>query len=201
MTPYTIKLLTGLALQTLIPFIAQQRIELFAEYPYLYKADEKIEYELQNWFAQLKHSAVAVAYCNDEPVGFLTATSLMDYTEHFNGVDEIFRAAHLEPERYFFCSEFIVLKEHRGHRLSEKLLAAMEEQVKKWGYSAVCTITEKEDYHPLKPSDYKSYDPLWISLGFVRSSLTSRFSYHTLQLDGSSALQEHTFIYWLKELV
>lgn len=197
-TLYTTTLLTGKQLHKILPFIATQRIVLFYEYPYLYEGNYEQEMAYLTWFAQLPYSAVVVAYVDEEPVGFISGTALIDFDEHFKGTVQLFKTAGLQPKNYYYIAEVMVLPEHRGHQLSDQLFDYLEKYAEQQGYTAVCGVTESHEQHPLKPTDYISLEPLWQRLGYKKSDLVINFSWLTRQVDGSSREAEHLLRFWLK---
>jgi GNAT superfamily N-acetyltransferase len=197
---FTIKVLVDSELQKILPFIVEQRITLFREYPYLYEGNAKEENTYLTWFSKLPHSAVVVAYLGDDPVGFVTGTDFTAFSEHFEGSSDLFKRAGLNPWAYYYIAEIIILPSYRGNHLSKRLFDAIEAYAYKCGYTASCFVTESHDVHPLKPKNYRSLEPLWADLGYAQSSLFIHFSWLTIQPDTSGIQQEHKLDYWLKDL-
>ncbi len=192
---YTINILTGKELTKILPFVIQQRIIEFRLYPYLYSGS--LEYEIP----YLKiYDAIAVVYYDQQPVGFLTGTSLIKSEPEFKGIIQLFKQADLHPEDYFYFGEVIILPEHRGHSLGKKLFKILEKYAYNHGYRAACFITENHITHPLKPKNYKSHDDLWNSMGYVKSKISLSLEWLTIQEDGSHIEQSHSVDYWLKNL-
>ena len=196
---YQLKLLTGPDLESILPFMAQQRIELFREYPYLYEGNLKEEMSYLDWFAKLRHTAVAVAYHDQQPVGFVSGTSFKDFDTHFKGSCDVFQKANLKPEEYYYFAEGMVVPEHRGNSLSLNLYALIESYAKKVGYKAGCIVDESHDKHPLKPSDYYSPEAVFKTAKYIQSPLRIKFNWATRQVDGPAQDQEHELRYWLKK--
>jgi hypothetical protein len=196
---YTIKIITGAAeLKTLVPFIAQQRLSYFRDYPYLYQGKYEEEYTYLEWFSSLPYSAIAVVYHESKPVGFLTGTAFVDFDQHFEGSCSIFEKNALKPALYYYFSE-IILPEHHQQNLSSHLFFALENYAKSLGFSAGCFVDESHETHPLKPADYKPLDILWQKIGYKKSSITINFSWPTYQSNGPILQQKHTLSYWLKD--
>ncbi len=197
---YSIHVLIGTEVRSLIPFVAQQRIAIFREYPYLYEGNIDEEYRYLDWFSKLSQSAVAVAYVDNNPVGFITGTSFVEFDAHFNGSQDIFKAAGLNPEDYYYFSEVIVMPEHRGHNLCTQLFQALERVAHhQFGYTKGCFVTESHKEHPLKPKNYKELDPLWTALGYAKTSMAIHFRWTTIQPQGQAKEKEHSMHYWIKE--
>lgn len=197
---YQIKLFTGTETQQIIPFITQLWLTYFREYPYLYVGTEQEVHEYYSWFMHLKHTAIAVAYHNQTPVGFLTGTALIDQAEHFTDTITLFHHEGLNPADFFYCGEGIIVAEHRGNSLLRLLNTALEEYVKKMGYSKLCFIYESHTDHPLKPLSSKELDTVWRHFGYVESSITTHFTWNTIQPDETVRNQEHALRFWIKDL-
>lgn len=195
-----IQLHYGDSLGELAPFIAEQRVTLFAGYPYLYQASVEDDLPYAKWFVKLSQSAGAIAYFNDLPVGLITGTSFKDFDEHFQGSIALFENAQLNPADYYYVSEVIIMPQHRKYGLSKQLFLILECHAKKLGYRKICFVTESHKEHPLKPDAYKELDGLWKKLGYDTMNLSIQFSWPTLQVDGSCMNQEHVLEYWQKDL-
>ncbi len=196
---FSVKFLARMDVQGTLRFVSEQRLTAFSEYPYLYKGTPERENEYFSWFTQLPSSAIAVAYLEEKPVGFITCASFSDYSEIFQGAIAQFKELGLDPYSYFYISEVIILPEYRGNRLSRKLFEVIENHAKKSGFKACCFVTESHDVHPQQPKDYKSLTPLWNKLGYRKSLLFSTFTWLTIQINGSAVDQVHKLDYWLKD--
>jgi ribosomal protein S18 acetylase RimI-like enzyme len=195
---YTIKLLTGSELKAIESFFVDQRIALFRAYPYLYDGNRNEEESYFGWFSKLTHTAIAVAYQRDVPIGFVSGTSFVQFGEHFEGSVDLFERFGLKPHSYFYISEVLILPEHRGNNLTKRLFDVLEEHAQKRGFRSGCLVTESHDSHPLMPIGYKQLDYLWMRLGFAKSSLNTKHDWLTLQVDGTTLRQDHVLDYWLK---
>jgi ribosomal protein S18 acetylase RimI-like enzyme len=198
--PYSIIVIEGTdAIIKLIPFIAQQRITEFQEYPYLYQGNLTDEYSYLSWFAQLPSSAVAVAYDGDTPIGFVAGTAFSDFESHFQGSMELFKHAGLSPASYYYVSEAIVLAAYRDKSICRELVEVLEQHARQRGFLAGCFVCEHHEHHPLKPTSYKDLDPLFTKLGYQKTELTILFDWDTIQSDGSIARMSHPLSYWIKD--
>ncbi len=197
---YNLELLTGKDLESILPFVAQQRIELFREYPYLYEGNLTEEMNYLEWFAKLPHTAMAVAYHDKQPVGFVSGTSFKDFDTHFKGSCDVFLKADLKPEEYYYITEGIVVPEHRGNALALKLSALIEGYAKKIGFTKGCFVDESHDKHPLKPANYYSLETAFKKAGYIKSPLSIKFNWVTRQVAGQARDQEHELYYWMKNI-
>lgn len=194
------KVLKGVEVQTILPFIAEQRIKLFAEYPYLYKGTLEEENSYLSWFSNLKNTVVIVVYLESKPIGFITGTSFVDFEEHFNGSTVLFKNIQFDPQEFFYCAEVIVLPNYQGNKLSSKLFFLLESHAIQSGFKKLCFVTETHEEHPLKPIDYISNESIWRHLGYAKTNIHIHFNWETIQSDGDTHNQEHKLTYWIKDL-
>ncbi len=195
---YTVRLLTGQEIISVLPFIAQQRITAFREYPYLYQGTMESESPYLVLYSGWKDTAVALAYLDDKPVGLLTGMPLTKFDEHCPSI-EVFKKENLKPESCYYFPELIILSEHRSQGLSKKLFDTLEKYAKGLKYTTFALLTSnRADNDPQKPVGYKTQDPLWQALGYKKSSMIVSISWDTIQQDGSVKMQENDLTYWIK---
>ncbi len=198
---YIIKILTQEEIKPLIPFVAQARITVFRDYPYLYEGNVDDEMNDLDKYAQHSHSALAIAYHQDVPVGFLCGSDFIHYSPMFeNPIIDIFKEEGLEPEKHYYFADIILLAEHRRKGLSPKLFATLESYAQSKGYKSTCFVTEYHHNHPLKPKNHRSLVPLWNNLGYNKSPILAYASWPTHQADGTVKTQQHPLIFWFKKL-
>ena len=197
---YSIKLLVGEEVQEVVPCMVEQRIAAFCEYPYLYEGNTKEESEYCQWFAGLPHSAVAVAYLDGQPVGFVSGTSFVDFGVHFKESIGLFEENGFDSKKFYYIPEVIIVPEHRKKGLLENLHDLIEQHAKSIGYKATCLVEESHDNHPLKPVAYQSHNGLWLKLGYSQTQMIITFPWLTIQADGSLKDEMHRLRYWIKNL-
>lgn len=181
-----------------LPFIAEQRINAYREYPYLYNGKMEEEINYLSWFSQLKHTSIVIAFYNDEPVGFITGTALSAFDEHFKGSVNLFKNANLPYDTYYYLSDAIVLPEHRNKLLVTQMAQLMEEHADILGYTATCFVCEHHESHPLKPQNYKELDELFKKNGYSKTDMVITYHWQTRHADGSIKEENHAMNYWVK---
>lgn len=196
---YQIKILVGNQIEEIIPFWAHLRLVYFREYPYLYDGTLDAELAYCKEVMSYKDAAIAVAYCDEQPIGLLSGSSLVNFEDHF-GNAEGFKTAHLDATTFYYFGEGIVLPDHRNKGLGTQLSKQLESWVITQGYTNGCFVSESHETHPLKPHNYKEHDSLWHALGYEKTDISVTFSWNTIQPDGSSRNQDHSMPYWIKLL-
>lgn len=197
---YTFKLIQGPDLKNEIEHLAHQRLTLFKEYPYLYHGTLEQEIEYCSWFCDLSTTALAIAYCDDKPVGLVSGTSFVDFSTHFTGSYDLFKNAGLAPETFFYVAEVLIDPVYRNQSLAKKLFKLIETYAHEVGYTSMCLVEESHEQHPLKPIDYQSLDLFFTKLGYYKTDLVISYSWSTIQIDGSLQDEDHAMNYWLKSL-
>ncbi len=192
----TIKIVTGKDIASLLPFISEQRLKVFREYPYLYEGSFECEKEYLEGYNRSPNSAIAVAYDDGLLIGFLTGMPLKFFEQN----EESFKRNGLDAELFYYFGEVIVLPQQHRKSICMKLFEALEEHVKKLGYSnsSFLTIITQEN-NPMHPINCEPIDIL-CELGYSKSTLTKTLDWLTVQANNSSQRQSHTLVYWIKKL-
>jgi GNAT superfamily N-acetyltransferase len=198
---YHLKLFVGNEIRQYLPFVHELCLAEYRGYPYLYEEALPGEYyDFLSWYLTSKDGALAIVFNDSEPVGFITGTSLIDFEEHFTGVTELFHNSEMNAADYYYFGEVIVQKQHRGHFLSKRLFAMIEQYGRDLGYTKGCFVTESHEYHPSKPKDYREFSGLCLRLGYQTSPVIMHFSWMSIQPEGPSKMQDHELKYWVKDL-
>jgi GNAT superfamily N-acetyltransferase len=198
---YQIKTFVGDEIKQYLPFIYTLCLTEYRGNPYLYEESSPGEYyDFLSWYLTSKDGALAIVFNGSEPVGFITGTSLIDFEAHFSGVTALFENAGMNAADYYYFGEVIVQKEHRGHFLSKRLFASLEEYGYSRGYTKGCFVCESHESHPSKPKDYREFAGLCLRLGYQKSPVVMQFTWNTIQPEGPSIMQEHVLNYWVKDL-
>jgi GNAT superfamily N-acetyltransferase len=189
--------LTGKDLAAALPAVARLRIAVFRDWPYLY--DGSLAYE-EKYLARLAAAggAVIVAACDGETiVGCATAAPLAEVEEEFA---EPFRARGLDPARFFYCGESVLLAAYRGQGIGHAFFDHREAQARSLGgftHIAFCAVVRPED-HSLRPRDYAPLDPFWKKRGYAKAEgLACRFAWKDV---GEPAETEKPMQFWTRAL-
>ena len=154
----------GADLESWLQSVAELRIRVFRDFPYLY--DGSLEYErayLQT-YVESDTSVCVLALDGDRVVGASTGLAMADETEEFR---QPLVEAGLDVESVFYCAESVLLPEYRGHGIYRDFFEAREAHARALGkaVSMFCAVQRPDD-HPLKPRDYQPLDPVWRRFGY-----------------------------------
>jgi GNAT superfamily N-acetyltransferase len=144
--------------------IARLRIQVFAEFPYLYEGD--LDYE-RTYLATYRESPDAIvvgAWDGDRLVGASTGTPMEDHADNFALA---FEAQDLDITKVFYCAESVLLPEYRGHGAGGRFFDRREAHARALGreWSAFCSVIRPED-HPARPAGYAPHDVFWTKRGY-----------------------------------
>ncbi|HEV2601174.1 MAG TPA: hypothetical protein VGT41_02650 [Candidatus Babeliales bacterium] len=193
---YIFELITGQKLQTVVPFMVEQRVAIFSGYPY-FEGDTVAQKEYVQWFAELPGVVAAVAYYNGLPVGFVTGIGFIELEPHFVGSSQLFQDNGLDPKDFYYVPEAMITAEHRGKLLFQELHDLIERHARGLGYKASCLLEESHEQHPLKPANYKGPEGAFVKAGYRKTQMFIPCSWATFQPDGSVSNQEHILRYWI----
>ena len=192
-----IKTLTGSDITAYISDLANLRIEIFREFPYLY--DGSLEYE-QNYlktYTESPDSLAVIVFEGDEPVGVSTAIPMGHETDEFK---RPFIEQGYNPNKIIYCGESILKKEYRGRGFYSWFFKEREDYAKKSGRFNIITFcaVARPDNHPLKPDNYRPLDSIWRKFGYTKHpELTTAYTWKDINEERESPKE---MIFWLKEL-
>ncbi len=150
-----------------LPHVARLRINVFAEYPYLYDGSVEYEQEYLTTYAACPRSLVVLAFDESgEPVGASTAIPLADAGAPF---DAPFVAAGISPAQVLYLGESVLAKSWRGRGIGHAFFDAREAHARSLGLpiTAFCAVDRPAD-HPARPADYRPNDTFWRKRGYER---------------------------------
>lgn len=175
--------------------LAQLRIKIFRDWPYLYEGDLDYEREyLTNYHSE--GAIVVVAYDGAKIVGAATGTPMEDHADDFS----LAFAHRAEPlNEIFYCAESILLPQYRGRGIGHAFFDEREAHGRKLGrkYSAFCSVVRPLD-HPLRPADYRPLDAFWVKRGYrLLPGVVAEFPWKDIGAESSS---NKPMQFWMREL-
>lgn len=195
--PLRFETLRGAALRPWLDRLAPLRIRVFREWPYLYEGDEAYERDYLATYAESPGAAVIAAImAGEEAVGASTCQPMAEATE---AVRAPFRARGLDPARFCYFGESVLLPEWRGHGAGVRFFADREAHARSLGldYAAFCAVLRDPD-DPRKPPDYVPLHEFWRRRGYTPyPDLVARFSWREI---GQAEETPHALSFWIKPL-
>lgn len=197
MSTVVIECVHGSAIAPYLDALADLRIRVFREYPYLYAGSLEYEAEYLRDYARSPRTLVVLARAGGRLIGASTAMPLTEHGEV--GVAPALERAGFDVEQVFYFGESMLLPEYRGQGIGHAFFEQREAVARNHGMriAAFCAVARPAN-HPRRPKDYLPHDGFWAKRGFVkRSDITTSFSWRDLDEAESSP---KSMVFWVKEL-
>lgn len=191
------ELLTGGKLVKALPALANLRITVFRDWPYLY--DGTLEYE-QNYlekFGKADDAVIVAALDVDTIVGVATASPMIGRANTFA---EPFRKHGMDVDPIFYFGESVLLKPYRGRGIGNAFFDQREAYVRQRGgftHTTFCGVVRPDD-HPRRPKAYVPLDAFWAKRGYRRiEGLIVTFSWTDI---GETEQTAKPMQFWIRPL-
>jgi len=157
--------LTGADLVAALDDVAQLRITVFRDFPYLYDGDVAYERAYLEPYRHSEDAILVAAFDEERLVGASTGTPMEDHAADFGAA---FNAQDVDLKDIFYCAESVLLPEYRGRGLGHAFFDAREAHARDLGRShvAFCGVVRPSD-HPLRPESYRPLDGFWRKRGYA----------------------------------
>lgn len=189
--------LTGSAVRAVLNELAQLRIAVFHDFPYLYEGSVDYERSYLETYARSERALLFAAWDEDKLVGATTALPLTDETDE---VQQPFRDAGYDLISVFYFGESILLPAYRGYGLGHRFFEERESHARQFGQYAIacfCAVQRTID-HPQRPIDYRPLDEFWTKHGY-RQEPTLQSTFHWPDI-GETESTAKKMVYWVKSL-
>lgn len=187
--------LHGADASAVIADVARLRIEVFADYPYLYDGDLAYERDYLSTYLQSKASTLVLAKDGTRIVGASTAVPLREADAAFRAP---FDAKGIEPGRVYYFGESVLDPAYRGRGLGHRFFDERERVASSLGYelTAFCAVERPED-HPRRPAGYRDLEAFWRGRGYVRQDdMRARFKWREV---GGEDEVSNTLVFFIRE--
>ncbi|MDD2411768.1 MAG: GNAT family N-acetyltransferase [Bacteroidales bacterium] len=192
-----IKVVSAQEIESYIDIIANLRITIFKEYPYLYDGDYTYEQKYLKKFLETPDSLICVAYDENQIVGAITALPLK-YEDEL--IKKPFLNQGISMDTVYYYSEALILQEYRKKGIGIKMFKMAEEKIismEKYTFFTFAAI-ERNENHPQKPKDYQSPYPFFGKIGFIqRRDLVCQMSWKEINQTQES---NKSLYFWTKEI-
>lgn len=161
----TYQRLVGEDIRSALEHLADLRIRVFREWPYLYDGDPAYERDYLSTYASSPRSVCVLARDGERVVGAATGIPLADETGE---VVQPLREAGFPLQRIFYFGESVLLPEYRGRGIGVEFIRRREMYAREQGFSTVvfCAVQRPTD-HPRRPDGYVPLDGFWRKRGFA----------------------------------
>lgn len=186
---------TGSDIARYVPQLAELRIRVVREFPYLYEGDLDYEARYLETYTRSTRSIAVLVFDGPEIVGASTGLPLADETSN---VIAPFIEQGYPPAEIFYFGESVLLPPYRGRGLGVRFFEEREAHARRPGgsrWTAFCAVDRPPD-HPCRPPDYVPLDRFWKKRGYHRIiGLKAIFSWRDLD-DDTETPKAMTF--WMK---
>jgi GNAT superfamily N-acetyltransferase len=197
MTNIVTLVVTGDQLKACITKLAQLRIKVFRDFPYLYDGTEAYEMQYLETYMRSPEAMAVIALDGEQVIGASTAVPMCWETEEFK---RPFVARGIDPERVFYLGESVLLPQYRGAGLYKQFFAAREAHaraLRQFDIACFCAVDRPSD-HPLRPYDYQPLDAVWQRFGY-RRLVDFVTNYHWKDIDQPGETDK-PMLFWSKSL-
>ena len=164
--PLRVETLSGAALLPVLPALHGLRAAVFRGWPYLYDADPEYEESYMRVYVESERAAIVVAFDGDRPVGASTCLPMVDESAQ---VVAPFVALGLDPDRFFYFGESVLLPEYRGQGVGVAFFAGREAHARRVSdadFACFCSVRRAAD-HPRRPAGWVPLDGFWRKRGYA----------------------------------
>lgn len=176
----TILVKTGQSIAPYIEAVAELRIRIFRDWPYLYDGNLDYEREYLAHYQASPNSVFVLAL--DDTGGVVGSSTGLPLTDAHAEFQAPFRKAGYAIERVFYFGESVLDPAWRGRGFGHAFFDRREAQARKLGHdiATFCAVVRPSD-HPLRPADYRPLDEFWMKRGYVPAEgLTTRFAWQVI---------------------
>jgi GNAT superfamily N-acetyltransferase len=188
----------GSEIQTILEALAELRIAVFREFPYLYEGTLQYEKAYLSRYVNCKNAMVFAIF--DESSHMIGATTCLPLEDETGDIKAPFLAQGLNPADFFYFGESIILPEFRGRGYGHRFFEEREKEAQRFTSCSHCCFcaVDRPDNHSLKPNNYRSLEPFWIKRGYEkRDNLKCQLFWPDL---GESKQTAKNLTFWLKNI-
>ncbi|ROT99500.1 GNAT family N-acetyltransferase [Histidinibacterium lentulum] len=159
------RILRGAEVEAALDDLADLRIGVFREWPYLYDGDHAYERRYLSRYRDAPGAILVGAFDGVRLVGAATGSPMEDHAADFGAA---FEARGLPLGHIFYCAESVLLPGYRGRGAGHAFFDAREDHARALGrsHSAFCAVLRPEG-HPRRPAEARSLEPFWRGRGYA----------------------------------
>lgn len=192
-----VKTFTGSQIGPYLEAVAELRIAVFRDWPYLYAGDRDYEKQYLATYSRSPESLFVLAFDGERVIGASTGIPLTDETAAFQ---KPFRDRGIALGDVFYFGESVLRREYRGHGLGHRFFDEREAYARRLGrfkLTAFCSV-ERAAADPRRPADYRGNDVFWNKRGYLRQD--DMFCEIEWREVGAQQPNLHRLRFWLRPL-
>jgi GNAT superfamily N-acetyltransferase len=186
----------GSAIAPLLDDLADLRIRVFRDWPYLYDGDPLYERRYLQVYPATPGAVVVAACDRAQMVGAATGLPMPNADAEFATA---FAATGMDVSRLFYCAESVLLPDWRGQGAGHQFFELREAQARALGASHVCFCSvQRPPDHPACPANYQPLDGFWHKRGYAPlDGVRAQFHWRDI---GQSVETPKTLQFWMRAL-
>lgn len=191
-----VRALRGADLEAALGSVADLRITVFRDWPYLYDGSPDYERAYLATYRDTPGALLVGAFHEGRLIGASTSTPMEDHAPEFAAP---FRALGIAPDKILYGAESVLLRPYRGIGLGHRFIDLREAHARTLGrtHVAFCSVIRPED-HPARPGAYRTNDAFWLGRGYqTLAGVVARFSWKDL---GEAEETEKSLQFWMRAL-
>ena len=191
-----IRALSGADLEAALDGVADLRITVFRDWPYLYDGSRDYEREYLATYQGNPDALLVGAFHEGRLIGASTSTPMEDHAPEFAAP---FRALGIAPEMILYGADSVLLRPYRGIGLGHRFIDLREAHARHLGrtHVAFCSVLRPDD-HPASPAVIRSNDAFWRGRGYdTLPGVLAHFSWKDL---GDTVETEKPLQFWMRAL-
>lgn len=188
--------LHGAEIATQVGALADLRITVFREWPYLYEGSREYEKRYLQTYLECPRSLAILVWDGDKCVGASTVQPLADSP---TDMQKPFVDAGMDLSRVDYFGESVLLRIYRGQGLGVKFFELREAHARSLGLStcAFCAV-QRDDNDSRRPADYVPNDAFWNKRGYRKQTdLRTSLSWPDV---GETANSDKPMTFWTREI-
>lgn len=194
--PVDIRCCSGAEVRRHLDAVAELRIAVFRDWPYLYDGDAGYEREYLEAYSTSADSVLVLAFDGDTVIGASTGLPLADDTAEFRAP---FDACGVDVRRVFYFGESVLLPAYRGRGIGHAFFDQREAHARSFGRfatTAFCAVDRDVD-DPRRPAGHRGNEAFWAKRGYVRrADMTMGLVWNEI---GRGEI-EHALTFWMRPL-
>ncbi len=194
---FEVKSFSGKEAEAYLEAIADLRMRVFRDYPYLYKGTLEHEKDYLSRYFNAPNARIFILFYGKRITGVTTCLPLVEEADF---IRKPFEEKGLDLKKYFYFGESLLEKIYRGRGFGKLFFQYREQEAMKYPqiqYTTFCAVNRTDD-HPLKPYQYKPLDDFWRKMGYIHHpELSTSMSWTDIDDEKATA---KTMEFWVKKI-
>ncbi|MEO5561331.1 MAG: GNAT family N-acetyltransferase [Dokdonella sp.] len=194
---FDVRTFSGTQIAAHLDAVANLRIVVFRDWPYLYAGDREYEKKYLATYAQSPDSLFVLAFDGEQVIGASTGIPLAHETFAFQ---QPFLEQRIGLGNVFYFGESVLLTSYRGQGLGHRFFDERERYARSLGgftMTAFCSVERDQD-DARRSDSARPNDLFWIKRGYRRQEdMTCSLDWQEV---GCEEVSAHSLRFWLRPL-